>query len=337
MTRVRRHAEEKVQFKSALRADLAGYVRFRRSLGFDLKDHIYTLGKFDRLLAREMSPLGPITRTLVESFLRSLNGLSPLTRKRQLSILRQFCLHMRQSDPATFIPGRDLEPGRAAPRAPHLYSDEEIRRLLRGALDFHVRPRCSLRPQTYHCLFALLYAAGLRISEALAFDLGDLDLRRELLHVRRTKFYKSRLVPLAASTVEGLKRYLVLRAEKGHSTAPGEPLFVNDWGRRIPYDTAQGTFRRITRKCGLRGPAGTRGPRLHDLRHSFAVHRLLGWYREGKNVQALLPVLATYLGHAHVSGTQVYLHTTEELLAVASDRYRQHFNLDPKPEGGTTP
>jgi len=337
MTRLRRHAEVKVQFKSVLRADLAGYVRLKRSLGFDLRDQIYTLGKFDRLLTREMSTAGPITRAIVESFLRSLNGLSPLTRKRQLSIIRQFCLHLRQGEPVTFIPGRDLEPGRAAPRAPHIYSAEEIQRLLRGALDFHVRPRGSLRPKTYHCLFALLYAAGLRISEALAFNLDDLDVRQQLLHVRKTKFYKARLVPLAASTVAGLKRYLVLRAEKGHSTAPSAPFFVNDWGQRIPYDTAQPTFRRISRKCGLRGPAGTRGPRLHDLRHSFAVHRLLAWYREGKNVQALLPALATYLGHAHISGTQVYLHATEELLAVASDRYRQHFDLDHQPQEGVTP
>jgi site-specific recombinase XerD len=312
-------------FASVLRDDLAAYVTFRRALGFDLRSQVYTLVKFDRVVGRTMAKRGPVMREIVEAFLRGQAGLAPLTRKRQLSDVRLFCLYLRHTELESFVPDRDMEPGRGAPRAPHIYSPDEIRTLLAGALALRFRPRGALRPRTYHCLLALLYATGMRISEALALDLGDLDLRQDLLRIRRTKFHKSRLVPLAASTVVGLKHYLVLRAEHGSATSADASLLVGERGQRIPYRTALGVFIRIARKAGLRGPPGNSGPRLHDIRHTYAIDRLLGWYREGKDVQALLPVLSTYLGHARVTDTQVYLHTTEEILTLAGERFHRRF------------
>jgi integrase len=320
-------------FSSALRADLDAYLKLRRALGFALRTQVYSLVKLDRVVGRLMKRRSALTREVVEEFLRGQVGLLPLTRRRQLSDVRQFCLYLRQREPTSFVPDRDMEPGRGAPRAPHIYTPEQIRALLGGALALNFKPRGALRPQTYHCLFALLYATGLRISEALALDLADADFRQDLLRVRRTKFHKSRLVPLAPSAVAGLRRYLDLRVRHGFPTRADAPIFVTEQGRRIPYTSARGIFHRIMRAIGLRGPPGTRGPRIHDIRHTHAIDRLLGWYREGKDVQALLPVLSTYLGHAHVTDTQVYLHTTEEILTLAGERLHRRFPFDSQASG----
>jgi integrase len=199
--------------------------------------------------------------------------------------------------------------------------------LLKEALlyPFH-QPQCPRL--TYYTLIAFLYATGLRISEALALKLGDIDWRRSLLQIRKTKFHKARLVPMASSTCSGIKRFLLDRAEKGHPTTGESPLFVNAKGSRLSYSTALGAFIRIACRAGVRRSIEVRPARIHDLRHSAAVRRLYLWYQAGKNVQALLPVLATYLGHSSVSSTQVYLTTTAELLAEASSRFEQHFSFE---------
>jgi len=325
-----------VIFTSVYRDRLNAYVDLRRSLGFHLGSQVYILGKFDRVIQREMSAAGPITRAVVEAFLGSLGGLLPITRHRQLSIVRQFLLHLSQFEPETFIPDHGMEPARGFPRAPHIYSEREIQALLTAALAYSVRPRGALRPLTYHTLIAFLYATGMRISETLDLRLGDVDFRQGVIKIRKAKFDKSRLVPVLPSTCEGLKRYLVARAERGHPTTADAALFVNESMRPVCYPTASATFNKIARRAGLRGSQGTRGPRIHDLRHSFAVRRLLLWYRQGKKVQALLHVLATYMGHSHVSALDVYLTATSELLAEAGARFERHFPLDVEAHGGIT-
>jgi integrase len=242
--------------------------------------------------------------------------------------------YLSQHDPATFIPGRAFEPARANPRAPHIYTDEEIQALLRAAQAFPLRyPR--RRWLLYPTLIAFLYATGLRISEALALTLEDVDWRPAVVHVRQTKFHKSRLVPFTSSSAAAIQRYLIARAERGHATTPTAPFFVNHHGGRLSYRTAAGAFRRIVRDAGVRTEPGTRNPRLHDLRHSAAVQRLALWYREGKDVQALLPVLVTYLGHSAIWCTEIYLTATAELLDQASTRFEQHFPLDRELPGGS--
>ena len=155
------------------------------------------------------------------------------------------------------------------------------------------------------------------------------------MHIRTTKFHKSRVVPLATSSCEALKRYVVERAERGHATTPAAPLFVSANGGPLPYSTARQAFRRITQMAGVRGPPDARSPRLHDLRHTAAVRRLYLWYSEGKDVQALLPVLVTYLGHSAIYCTEVYLTATSELLAQASQRFEERFPLDGERQGDT--
>jgi site-specific recombinase XerD len=269
-------------------------------------------------MAKEMRRRGPVTRPHVEAYLRALHDLRPLTRRHRLCHVRQFLLYLKQFEPSTFIPDYSLAPAQASPRAPHIYSAGEIRALLREAARFPSRYGCR-RWLQYQVLFGLTYVTGMRISEALALTLRDVDHRDGVLRIRRTKFHKSRLIPLAPSTHTRLRHYLAARAERGHSTAPDAPFFVGEKGRRMSYSAVRQAFHTITRRAGLRVP-GRPAPRIHDLRHSATVRRLYLWYREGKNVQALLPALVTYLGHSRISSTDLYLTMTPELLAEAGKR-----------------
>ena len=174
-------------------------------------------------------------------------------------------------------------------------------------------------------LLLLLYGAGLRISEALRLTLADCDLEQSLLTIRETKFYKSRLVPLGPDLSQALKLYLAARSERGHP-APAEAfLLLTRHSLPVSVQLAEDSFKRICRKVGVRRTDGSRyKPRLHDLRHAFAVHRLTACYREGGDVQRLLLQLSTYLGHVDLDSTQRYLTLTPELLGQASHRFEQY-------------
>ena len=182
-----------------------------------------------------------------------------------------------------------------------------------------------------HAIILLLATAGLRISEALHLTLQDVDLEHSVLSIRQSKFRKSRLVPVSAGTADMLRRYRDLRVAVA-PTGPDEAFFVSGRGKAYSTSYVQGIFRDIAIQAGLRGPTG-RGPRLHDLRATFAVTRLLQWYRDGDNVMNRLPLLSTYLGHACVSDTEVYLRITTALLEQANTRFHA-FARDILPPGG---
>jgi integrase/recombinase XerD len=168
-------------------------------------------------------------------------------------------------------------------------------------------------------LIGLLAVSGLRISEAVALDEADVRLTHGVLSIRRTKFGKSRLVPLHPSTTRALRRYLRVR-DRIRTGQPSNAFFVDERGHRLRRGMVQWTFRKISRQTGLRGPTDARGPRLHDFRHSLAVKTLLGWYRRGVDVEHRLPTLSTYLGHGHITDTYWYLGAVPELLRLASNR-----------------
>ncbi|MFC1708111.1 tyrosine-type recombinase/integrase [Planctomycetota bacterium] len=324
----------KIDYRSVLGGHLADFVALRQSLGYVYRTQPYVLRQFDRILQHEMRTEGPVTQNSVEAYLRSLEGLRPTTCRIRLSIVRQFLIYLRWYEPETFVPHPRLLPGPALPRPPHIYSDEELEALLAEALCYPHRHRVR-RWILYHTLIAFLYATGLRISEALSLNLDDVDLSNGLVHVRKTKFHKTRVVPLAPSSLDGVKRYLIARAERGHSTAGSAPFFVNDAGKPLPHSTVRQAFRQIVRRAGLDSSSHSPAPRLHDLRHTAAVKRLHLWYREGEDVQTLLPVLVTYLGHSAVRCTEIYLTATAELLAEAGGRFERCFPLDDEPDGGT--
>jgi site-specific recombinase XerD len=206
---------------------------------------------------------------------------------------------------------------------PHIFSQEELQRLL-DASAYCESPRSKLQPNTWRMLILLLYGAALRISEALSLTLADIDLPAGILTIRESKFYKTRLVPMSPALSSALKMYVAWRT-KEHSTKPEAALFLTRNGNPLARYTAENVFRRLRVRAGVvRHDGGRYQPRLHDLRHAAAVHRLISWYRQGADVQRLLPKLATYLGHIHIAATQRYLTMTPELLHEASQRFERY-------------
>ena len=206
---------------------------------------------------------------------------------------------------------------------PYIYSRAELHCLLQAAQkESHC---CKLEPGTLRALLLLLYGAGLRISEALRLTLTDADLEQRLLIIRETKFYKTRLVPLGADLSQALTIYLDARFKAQHPSPPEAFLLLTRHSLPVSVQLAEDTFKRLCRRVGVRRKDASRFvPRLHDLRHTFAVHRLTACYREGGDVQRLLPKLATYLGHVDIDSTQRYLTLTPELLSQASNRFEQY-------------
>ena len=280
----------------------------------------------DRFLIGELKPGQTISRQVVERWNESMAHLSPNTRINRLCVLRRFCRYLSHFDADTCIVHQSFSPRRTRP-APHIYTRQDIRRIMAAARQ--LGPPGSLRPVVVTNLVGLLYATGVRIGEALNLTLRDIDLQRRLMEVREGKFRKSRYVPLSPSAARQLKKYLRQRSNAGFSTIPAAPVFLNIIGTRHGHPGFVTLYLELLRSIGLRGPKGQSGPRIHDLRHTFAVHRLLAWYRQGANLAAKLPLLSTYMGHSTITGTEIYLQATAQLLECAGQRFRAHFAIPP--------
>jgi integrase len=282
------------------------------------------LGYLDDFLARELKPGDTITEQVAQCWIKSIEHLSSGSRVNRISVLRQFCLYLQYFDRRTCIIHRAFLPRRSR-LVPHIYSSGEVRRIMAAAR--RIGPPGNLRPAVVATLVGLLFSTGLRIGEAVKLTLADVDLDRQLLRIRRTKFRKSRFVPLSPSTARHLAAYLRRRRRAGFATDPTSRLFVSLRGLPLSSNNFNNLFIALLRQLGLRGPHGQRGARVHDARHTFCVHRLLAWHRSGANLLAKLPALSTYLGHASVSGTQTYLHATAELLESVGERFHAHFAI----------
>jgi integrase/recombinase XerD len=300
---------------SGLSSTLDDYLALRRSLGFKLAEGEGVLGDFVSFLDRQGA--SHITTELALRWAVLPQGAQPAHWARRLCLVRHFAAHCGAIDPRTEVPPVGLLPYSYRRCPPYIYIDEEIERLIAAA---HRLPsRRGLRSQTYSTLFGLLAVTGMRASEPVGLDREDVDLDRGLLTIRDAKFGKSRLVPLHRSTQSVLSLY-AQRRDRTHPRPTTPSFFLSDLGRRLTYCSVSWTFVKLSHQIGLRGPSDHHGPRLHDLRHTFAVRTLLGWYRDGADVEQRLPQLATYLGHAHVSDTYWYLTATPELLQLAAGR-----------------
>ncbi len=296
---------------------VAAYVGFKQSLGIRFSTEARTLKSFSKSVGRvDLDRVGPMQ---VRVF---LEGNGPLTRfwHRKFDALRgfyRFCVargYCRRDPLPTVAP--------KCPQSftPYIYSEDEIGRLLEAAAG---RANCNIDASTSRTLLLLLYASGLRISEAMNLDMVDVDLEEGLLHIRETKFYKTRLVPTGKDLSRVLRGYALLRCQ-WPPIGPNTPFLLTRRGKRVSRAGAEEAFKQIREQAGVRRVDGARyQPRLHDLRHTFAQTRLVRWYREGADVQRLLPQLATYLGHVHITGTQRYLSMTPDLLKLASLRFEQ--------------
>lgn len=266
-----------------------------------------------------------VTCAQVRAFLA---GTGPVTRHREnkhyalagfwrYAISRGYAL----SSP---LPESERRPPLQAP--PHIYSRDQLQRLFDPKhIDDALQGSRQLDPATFRTLLLMLYGAGLRFGEATALTLADVDMSAAILTIRDTKFHKSRLVPVSPQLAGILDVHLSVRPVKGIADGATSFLLANRDGTRLSSSTVQTAFDRLRRVADVHGRAGGReNPRLHDLRHTFAVHRLTAWYRQGVDVQRLLPALSTYLGHSDLEGTKVYLTMTPDLLAQASLRFANY-------------
>lgn len=296
---------------------LNDYIRIRRSLGFRLQQQASSLRNFVAFLRAEGASY--ITTELALRWATQPAKAHPAAWAWRLGRVRRFAIWYSATEPRTEIPPTGLLPHRRRRKPPHIYSDDEIERLLRRTQQLPSRK--GLRSRTFTTLFGLLVATGMRVNEVLSLDRADVDFDRGTLHVQRTKFGKSRYVPVHPSTVEALKKYAEARGRL-FPTPPTPAFFISERGRRITGATARYTFAKLSQQLGLRVPAEGhgRGPRLHDMRHRFAVRTMIHWYRSGLDVERELPKLATYLGHVHVNESYWYLEAVPELLQLATDR-----------------
>lgn len=296
---------------SALATAVDEYLRTRQALGFKLKFAAPTLRRFVTFL--ESRSMTRVTTELAVEWACQPAGAPPAHWARRLGVVRRFARYHQASDPQTEIPSADLLPFRWVRKPPYIYTDNDISALIDAARALSGR----VRPKTYPTLIALLAATGLRVSEALCLQRRDCDLKEAVLFVRQTKFRKSRLVPLHASTAEALERY---SAEISKVFPHATTLLVSPHGKALRYTVVLSNFRFLLRRVGLPPQGDPRRPLPHGLRHTFAVRTLLGWYRAGVNVERELPLLATYLGHTHIAYTYWYLSATPELLRLAAER-----------------
>jgi integrase len=307
---------------SPLRSALHRYVAMRRGLGHQFRSQERRLADFVTFM--EDRGAAVITHKLALEWATLPPGRHCSWALR-LGDVRGFARHLVNVEPRTEVPPvRTLPPLRRA--KPYLYTDEEIQRLLAAALS--LPPVDGLRRWTFHCLFGLLAVTGLRVGEALRMRREDADLDQGVLTIRDTNFGKSRLVPVHPTTREVLLRYAARRDE--HPDRRSSPyFFVTERGRRLLFQYVHPVFWKLSRQIGLRGPADHTGPRLHDLRHRFAVQALVAWYRAGKDVERHLPALSTYLGHGCVRDTYWYLSACPELMEHAAKRLEARWEALP--------
>lgn len=299
---------------------LRDYLELRRGLGFDLGRAESRLKGFLKFMKKKR--IGHITTALALEFALRSDHRSPSTQAGCLSAIRGFARYLCGIDPQTEIPPAGLVRQGHRPQ-PYIYSEAEIIRTLDAARAHPSTPRYALKPHTLYCLFGLLSVTGMRLTEALNLKREDIDWVERVLSVGRSKFQKSRLVPLHKSTLWQLRHYLKRRdrffAERPWRR-PVNRVFVSTHGAALTNTEIGEDFRMLTRRIGLRVIGASHGPRIHDLRHRFAVATLVRWYRNGKDVAPLLPVLSTYLGHVFITGTYWYLTCTTELSEAAAKR-----------------
>jgi integrase len=299
---------------NTLRQAAEEYLSLRRRLGYKLDRSGWVLLQFVSFMEQREAPF--ITRDLVVEWAVLPTKAQPAYWASRLSAVRRFAQYRRATDPRTEVPVVGLLRARYQRKRPYLYTEEEITRLMGAAA--RLASPTGLRAKTYVTLLGLLTVAGLRISEAIVLDREDVDLEGGILTIRRTKFGKTRLVPVHRSTTLALRRYARFR-DRVHPRPRTSSFLVDEAGARLVKNTAEDIFVRLSRRIGLRGPEGRHGhgPRLHDLRHRWAVDTLLRWYRAGVDVERHLPELSTYLGHTHVSDTYWYLTAVPELMSLA--------------------
>ena len=298
------------------------YIIVKKAMGMRFRAESVILNAF----CRAMNDID-IVKVNPESVQDYLRGTGPITTfwHRKFEALNGFYRFALNRGCVSCSPLPTIIPKRPAPFQPYIYTRDEFRRLVEATDILGSNKRFLIQPATFRALLLMLYGTGLRIGEALSLTMADVELPKRLLTIRNTKFFKTRWVPIGPQLTDELIFYAEKRRQIPRPARNRSAFFPTKWGNMLSLSTIERTFRLLCENAGIRRIDGGRfQPRLHDIRHTFALNRLISWYREGADVQRLLPFLSTYLGHIDVAATKRYLSMTPELLHEASLRFEQY-------------
>jgi len=311
-----------------LSTEIEQYLKVKRSLGRDYSREAAILSHFDAFIGGRYPSFQDITGEIFTAWAATLGHLSPTVRRNHMRIVRNFCLFRQRSQPNPFVPDPLSFPANHQSVSPYILSESDIARLLDACRYLQPTVTSPLRPESMRIGILLLFTAGLRRSELLHLTIGDFNSEEGTLLIRFTKFHKSRILPLSPSVNAELRTYLSLRNER---RLPMETISPFIWNRHGSPEgrgyTGTGFAQNWRLLCSALEILTAKGkpPRIHDLRHSFAVNALRHCYVSGEDVQARLPLLSTYMGHVSVASTYYYLHFVEEISSEASERFLQRF------------
>ena len=313
-------------FSSRLASVLAPYVDLKRALGYLFAPQTRTLQSVDRFLRSQATKYPDLNASAFEAWCLTQEHVASGVRRGRMQQVRNFCLYRRRTEPQCFVPDRTLFPKPHQKLQPYIFTEQEVARLLEAASGLKRVPCSPLRPEVIRVAIILLFTTGIRRGELLRLTLGDYNRRDATLLIRESKFHKSRLLPLNSNIAGEVDRYLREWAKRLLPLSPDTALIWDGrkGGRAYSGRGLQLNLRALFQQCSIFTPRG-RLPRIHDARHSFAVNSLLRWYREGADVGAKLPLLATYMGHVSVVSTHYYLQWIEPLRTATSERFARHY------------
>ena len=313
-------------FCSALAPILERYVNLKRALGRRFATATWTLQSLDRLLHNESSTYPDLSAVAFHAWCRTHEHVASGVRRIRMLEVYNFCLYRRRTEPQCFLPDPGSFPTYHQRLKPYIFSEAEVVSLLAAASGMKRYPSSPLLPEVIRVAIVLLFTTGIRRGELLGLTLGDYDRQQSTLLIRESKFYKSRLLPINSGIADEIERYLQARCRRKLPTTPETAFIWNATrgGRAYSGTSLQRYLRPLLQQCGIVTLKG-RLPRIHDFRHSFAVNALLRWYQMGVDVDAKLPMLATYLGHGSAVSTHRYLHFIEPLRAAASKRFSHRY------------
>lgn len=303
------------------------YVRYRKSLGEKFKTNSTYLKAFCSAIGPERH-IRSITTVMVHRFLYGKSNTVTsgwFVKHSALLGLYQYAISRNY---VTIIPLPKTLPKRPQGLTPYIYSSQELKLIFNSALSYQ-KNKSHIDPYMVHVSLKLIYTLGLRVHEALSVTLGDIDMDNLVITIRQSKFYKSRLVPFNQQVKNLLKKFLQWRKDQEQPQLADATLFMDQHSKPFNASSLRGIFQKIRANAGIRRTDDAYfQPRLHDLRHTFAVIRLVTWYRESKDVQQLLPILSVYMGHTHLAHTSVYLTMTDDLLREANARFEKYAKIE---------
>lgn len=311
------------EFSSTLGPVIASYLALKKALGRRYITETAILAHLDRFLATRPASTSGLTADAFTEWTLTFRHLTPTVRRNWMRNVRNLCLYLRRREPNCFVPDPTGFPAPHTPRRPHIFTEEQIVRLLRATSSLRPRSTAPLHAEGLRLAVVLLYTAGLRRGELTRLRLSDYDPVEQTLLVQASKFYKSRLVALSRDAALEMERFLRARRSLPHD-ADSALLVSRSRGLRPRSGGGLGqSLRCLFRRADVRTAQG-RIPRVHDLRHTHAVHVLLRWYQAGVDVQAKLPALSASMGHVSIVSTAYYLSLLEPLAEAASTRFEQH-------------